>query len=158
MRTKNKKMKKSLLLVYIILLTTNTTFSQQQNRQKIKALKTAYITEALNLTPNEAEKFWPIYNMYTTKIQAFKKSLEGGIQHKVQLAGGIDFISNKETQKLIDEAILIEQQITDNKIKMVKELSKIISPKKIIQLKKSERDFNRRILRELSKRRKLQRQ
>ncbi|MCF6169136.1 sensor of ECF-type sigma factor [Lutibacter sp.] len=151
-------MKKLLLLVYIILLTTNTTFSQQQNRQKIKALKTAHITEALNLTPTEAEKFWPIYNMYIIKIQALKRSLEGGIQHKVQLAGGIDFISNKEAQKLIDEAILIEQQITDNKIRLVKELSNIISAKKIIQLKKAERDFNRRILREFGKRRKLQRQ
>jgi len=120
-------MKKSLLLIYLILFTTNTTFSQQQNRQKIKVLKTAYITEALNLTPTEAEKFWPIYNMYTTKIQALKKSLEGGIQHKVQLAGGIDYISNREAQKLIDEAISFEQQITDNKIRMVKELSKIIS-------------------------------
>ncbi|WP_144439105.1 hypothetical protein [Lutibacter profundi] len=151
-------MKKLLFLTYIILLTTNTSFSQQQNRQRIKALKTAYITEALNLSPNEAEKFWPIYNMYTTKIQALKMSLEGGLQHKVQLAGGIDYLSNKEAQKLIDDVILTEQQITDNKIKLVKELSKIISAVKIIRLKKAEKEFNRRILREFSRRKKLQRQ
>jgi len=151
-------MKKLLIIASIILLTTNATFSQQQNRQKIKILKTAYITNALNLTPHEAEKFWPIYNMYTNKIQTLKMSIEGGLQHKIQLAGGIDNMSNNQAQKLIDTALLNERKITDNKIKLVQELSKIISAKKIIQLKKAEREFNRRILREFSKRKRLQRQ
>lgn len=152
-------MKKQLLLLFILLLTTYFSFAQQQlNRQNIKALKVSYITTALNLTPKEAEKFWPVYNKYSDKIQTIKISLEGGFQHKIELAGGLENISETQAQKFINEIIVNEQQITDYEIQLIKELSKVISAKKIIRLKKAERDFNKRILQEYGKRRRQQRQ
>ena len=33
-----------------------------QKREQIKALKIAYITDELKLTPEEATKFWPLFN------------------------------------------------------------------------------------------------
>lgn len=147
-------MKKIFILLITILLTTSSVIAQQQvNREKIKVLKTAYITNALNLSPNEAEKFWPIYNLYSENIQKNKMQLEGGLQREIKFAGGIENLSDADAKKLIDKSILFEQKITDNKIKLVEELSKIISAKKIIMLKKAERDFNRRILQEFRKRR-----
>ena len=32
----------------------------QSKYEKMKAFKTAYLTEKLELTPKEAEKFWPV--------------------------------------------------------------------------------------------------
>ena len=151
------KMKKLLLLLFTLLLTTTSVVAQQQmNRQKMKALKTSYITNALDLTPKEAEKFWPVFNLYTHKIQNLRMSLEGGFHRSIQLAGGIENISEKQAQKLIDDVIVAEQQVTDYKIKLIQELSKIISAKKIVGLKKAEREFNRRILQEYGKRRRMQ--
>ena len=54
------------------------------SREKIKALKVAYLTEQLNLTSSEAEKFWPIYNrfekerykLYYVKRSEIKKRIE----------------------------------------------------------------------------------
>lgn len=40
--------------------------------QTIDALKTAYMTKELNLTPEEAQKFWPMYNGFTTEIKKAK--------------------------------------------------------------------------------------
>ncbi len=37
--------------------------------QTIDALKVAYITKELNLTPDEAQKFWPIYNGFSNEIK-----------------------------------------------------------------------------------------
>jgi hypothetical protein len=37
--------------------------------QTIEALKTAYITKDLNLTPDEAQKFWPVYNGFADEIK-----------------------------------------------------------------------------------------
>ena len=37
------------------------------NVSKIQAQRVAFFTERLNLTPAEAEKFWPIYNEYDAK-------------------------------------------------------------------------------------------
>ena len=156
MKIKNLKMKKLLLLVLTILLTTSSVVAQQQkNRQKIMLLKISYITDALNLTQKEAEKFWPVFNLYTHKIQTLKMSLEGGLQRKIEFAGGIENITDEQAQKLIDDVLISEQKIAKNKIKMIHELSKVISAKKIIRLRKADREFNRRILEEFGKRKRL---
>ncbi|MBN4082824.1 hypothetical protein JYT50_00395 [bacterium AH-315-A23] len=150
-------MKKILLILFIIMLTANVAIAQQhRNRQKITLLKTAFITDAINLTPKEAEKFWPIYNLYSDKIRASKMALEGGLQREIRFAGGVENLSDEQSQKIIDNVVLLEQQITDHKIKLIQELSTIISAKKIIGLKKAERNFNRRILQEYGKRRRMQ--
>ena len=150
-------MKKLLLIVFTIVLTTNFSFAQQQmNRGKIRILKTSYITNVLELSQKEAEQFWPVYNQYSNKIQKLKMQLEGGLKREIKFAGGIENLTNMEAQKLIDKFTQLEQQITDTKLILIKELSKIISAKKIIRLKKAERDFNRRILQEYGKRRRMQ--
>ncbi len=41
--------------------------------QSIDALKMAYITKELNLSPDEAQKFWPIYNYYSSEIKKARK-------------------------------------------------------------------------------------
>ncbi len=37
------------------------------NVSKIQAQRVAFFTERMNLTPSEAEKFWPMYNEYDIK-------------------------------------------------------------------------------------------
>jgi len=149
-------MKKILIILTLYLLSSTFLQAQQMQRQRIKLLKTSYLTDALNLTPKEAEKFWPVYNLYTVKIRALKIDSETSFQKEVRLSGGIDYITEKQAQKLINQYLIKEQQITDAKINMVHELSKIISSKKILLLKKSERSFNHRMLQELGKRRRMQ--
>ena len=41
--------------------------------QSVDALKMAYITKELNLTPDEAQKFWPVYNGYSNEIKKARK-------------------------------------------------------------------------------------
>jgi len=42
--------------------------------ERIEVLKMAYITKELNLTPDEAQKFWPVYNNYTQEIRAARQN------------------------------------------------------------------------------------
>ncbi len=149
-------MKKILLILAVLLFATSTVEAQKMNRQKIKLLKTSFITDAIDLTPSEAEKFWPVYNLYTNKIQKLKRSLDVEMQRKMKLPGGIENISEEEAQKTLNQMMSVELQIGDNKITMIKELSKIISAKKIVMLQKTERDFNRQILQEFGKRKRAQ--
>ena len=80
MRTKIINMKKTILFLTCLLFVFATTNAQQMmHRENIKLLKTSYITDALSLTPAEAEKFWPVYNIYTNKIHESKFKLENGI-------------------------------------------------------------------------------
>lgn len=40
-----------------------------QRAEKIKALYVAYITQQLNLTPDDAQKFWPVHAQYEAEIK-----------------------------------------------------------------------------------------
>ena len=48
-----------------------------QDGSRLEALKIAYITKNLDLSPEEAQKFWPVYNLYSAELkQATKTSLQ----------------------------------------------------------------------------------
>ena len=143
-------------ILFLLLITTNICAQQKEKRENIKLLKTAYITDALDLTSAEAEKFWPVYNIYSEKIQNLKFSMESGKHRKINSVGGIEQLSEEQAKKLIDESLKTELEISSNKTKMTIELSKILSAKKILKLQKAERDFNRRMLQEYGKRRRMQ--
>ncbi|HWB63743.1 MAG TPA: hypothetical protein VG603_09555 [Chitinophagales bacterium] len=41
---------------------------------RIEALRVAYITQQLNLTPEEAQKFWPVYNAYRSDLKTLMQN------------------------------------------------------------------------------------
>ncbi|MEO6230011.1 MAG: hypothetical protein ABJB11_02065 [Ferruginibacter sp.] len=40
-----------------------------KKQQDIEALKVAFISRELDLTPEEAQKFWPVYNQYSNELK-----------------------------------------------------------------------------------------
>lgn len=61
------------LLLFVLLLTGTTSLMAQQNRdEKIRALKIAFLTERLQLTSTEAQKFWPVYNKYEAEVEKIR--------------------------------------------------------------------------------------
>lgn len=58
---------KQKLNTYILVFLIGISFVTAQKKNgfsKIKTLKVNYISEALNLSPETAQAFWPIYNAY----------------------------------------------------------------------------------------------
>jgi len=120
-----------------------------KNNDKIKALKTAYITEALDLTPKEAEKFWPIYNQYDKKIMDLRFKKIHDLRNKMRTKENFDALSEKEAQNILVSFLNIERSILDEKSNLNKQLLKVISAKKILKLYRAEDSFNRRLLQRL---------
>lgn len=48
--------------------------NKQDRGEKIQALYAAFITQKLKLTPDEAQKFWPLHVQYNDEVQAVNKS------------------------------------------------------------------------------------
>jgi hypothetical protein len=48
---------------------------ENQKQEKIKALYVAFITEKLELTADEAQKFWPVHTQFTNEIKGVKQDL-----------------------------------------------------------------------------------
>lgn len=151
-------MKRFLLIFSIFFLVTTLVQGQNKNRQRIKLLKMSYITDALELSESEAEKFWPVYNQFTNKIQRLRREQDGGLVKEVARLNGLDNITEEQAQSLVEKSMQLESEISTAKRNMNKALAKIISARKILKLHKAEKDFNREILREYGKRRGMPRQ
>ena len=145
-------MKKKLLFIAVFLVCILSSVGQNKNRDRIKMLKISFISNAIDLTPNEAEKFWPVYNQHDTKIKQLKSQLERGNFNNSE---GLDSMSDKKAKELIDNILNKEGEILKLKKELVKELASVISAKKILKLQKAEHDFNRRMLQEFGKRRRM---
>ena len=140
-------MKKLLLIAFLVVA--STTLSAQNN-ERIKAFKMGYITEQLNLSTSEAEKFWPIFNEFEDKMSALRKRERDEIKQK--LRNGFDTMSDKEAELLITKSMDIAQQQHDLRMQLHKDLRGVISAKKIIKLKLVEDNFKRRLLEQYRKR------
>ena len=46
---------------------------------RVQALKIAYMTRQLNLTPDESTRFWPIYYSYTDELNRIRKETKNDV-------------------------------------------------------------------------------
>ncbi len=144
---------KRIILGISLLLLSSLTLVAQNNRGQIKALKTAFITNALELSPSEAEKFWPIYNQFEQNMHKFKAVKTQQIARTIRLAGGIEKLSESESERILKEFIDIDYNVANEKKKLHKNLTGIISSKKIIKLLRAEQNFNKELLKRLREKR-----
>jgi len=67
-------MKKLLLITILFCFGNYICIGQDQSKEeRLQALKMAYITKELKLTPEEAQQFWPVYNKYFDEIKAARR-------------------------------------------------------------------------------------
>lgn len=67
-------MKKFLLILTFVLQYNYFCDAQvREKTQTLEAVRVAFITKELNLTPSEAQQFWPVYNNYTAEIKSARK-------------------------------------------------------------------------------------
>ncbi|MEZ0004836.1 Spy/CpxP family protein refolding chaperone [Flavobacterium sp. 28YEA47A] len=132
--------------LFLILLVFGLTASAQDDkREQIKSLKTAFITTELSLTADEAAKFWPVYNAFDEKQFELKHQKMRALGKKID---AIDSMTDKEALAVINQMEDYENELFQNRRKLVSSLKSILSPVKILKLKKAEDDFNRKLLRQ----------
>lgn len=143
-------MKTKFLLPFLLLFVSTVSFSQgfRGKKEKVKALKVAYITDELNLTTEEAQRFWPIYNAFDDKQAELRHEKMKAILDRFE-PGSVEKLSEKEASSLLIQMELIEDNLFALRKKFIKELHAVLPAKKIIRLKKAEDDFNRQLLRQM---------
>ena len=140
-------MRTNKFLLIIIFLASIPLFAQSQMEEKkdqIRALKVGFITNELALTTDEAAKFWPIYNAYDDKqfeirhqkMKAFKQRMDADLEK----------MNEKEASALLTQMENTEDELYQMRKKFIANLKGVLPSVKIIQLKKAEDDFNRKLL------------
>lgn len=137
-------------IIHTIILTlfvSASLFAQKLDREKIKALKIAHITEQLDLTKTEAQKFWPIYN---ANEDAEDKLREQSMERRKEKR--LEDLSETEAKSLLLDMEKMEKQKVAIHSKMLNELLEILPAKKIIKLYQAERSFKHKMFEEYKKR------
>jgi Spy/CpxP family protein refolding chaperone len=117
----------------------------RKKKEQIKALKVAFITNELELTSDEATKFWPLFNAFEEKQQEIKKQKLKGYLKRVD-NDSFDNLSEKDATTMLSQMESTEDELYQLKKKFISNLKGVISPIKILKLKKAEENFNRKLL------------
>ncbi|GGF10586.1 sensor of ECF-type sigma factor [Flavobacterium limi] len=118
-----------------------------EKREKIKAYKVSFLTTELELTSTEAEKFWPIYNAYDDKQFELRHEKMKTYLRKLK-DDNVNSLSEKEASALLSQIESTDKELYFLREKYMSNLRKVLSAKKILKLKKSEDDFNRKLLKQ----------
>jgi len=116
----------------------------KEKREQIKTMKVGFLTTELELTSAEAEKFWPIYNAFEEK-EFELKHLKMRILIK-KYREGKEKMTEKEAVNLLNQFENNEEELFVLHKKFITNLKETLPALKIIRLKKSEEDFNRKLL------------
>lgn len=134
------------LLLTSIAINCNGQFKRKK-MEKIRAYKIAFLTEKLDLTSSEAEKFWPIYNVYNKKMIQLRVKERMSSRKKIKEIGGLDELSETEAKDIIEKMKSISEERYNTKTVFLDKIKSILSYKKILQLKIAEHEFDRKLFR-----------
>lgn len=134
------------IVLFAVLLSTQG-FAQGNTNTKeaLEAMKVSFITQKINLTPEEAQVFWPIYNQYETELDALRKKRK---DEKAAM-DDVSKIGDKEIEKLVDGEIIFRQQELDIIKKYHAQFKKILPVKKVALLYKAQEDYKKELLKQI---------
>ena len=119
----------------------------QEGMDKIESARIALITQRLELTPDQAERFWPLYREYTQQRQDLR-------QEFVNARNNLDKkeLSEEQTKQLLDQGLKLKERELDLDKRYLERLNKVITNRQLLELRKAEQDFRRMLLERLQNR------
>jgi hypothetical protein len=126
-------MKKIILLFSLFFALITGAFAQrgQHAGGNVEAIKIGYFTKKLELTPEEAQRFWPVYNQYINEIRQVR-------------------LQNTD----MDE-VSLEEKIVNVRKKYKSEFSRAIPEEKVNTFFKADKEFTNYLRKELQDRNEL---
>lgn len=150
MKTNNFNIK-TILIVFVLGMSF-LSFSQdkkakrEERQDKVKNLKIAYFTKELNLSTNESEKFWPIYNEMEEKMKNIRKGNKKSID---QLQENSESMSDDDFKKSMNQIFDTEMEETNVKKEYYNKMAGAIGYKKAGKVYRLEREFKVMLLKEM---------
>ena len=138
-------------LIFGLLLSTAAVMAQhkmgdraelEKKKEKIEAIKVAYITEELELTVAESQAFWPVYNELQSKEHELREKQRANFLSLKK----DEEISEKELETMIYKMSDIHIAIEELRKSYLDDFIDVLGAKKTLQLMKAEKEFGRRMM------------
>ena len=115
-------------------------------QEKMMSEKIAFITMELQLTPEEAQVFWPVYNQISQKNKETQKAMNKAYRTMVK-AMEEGSVSDKELNALLDDYLAALQAYKESGKGDVDQYRKVLPAKKVAKLYVAEENFRRHHIR-----------
>jgi len=125
-------------------------YAQEDRFEKYKSIKVAYITDQINLTPDEAETFWPVYHDFENKRN---KIHEERIKLTEHFRKNSETLSETEISKILDDYIGFYKAENELMIEYNNKLREILSPVKVMKLHIAEIQFRHHLIEKIKEQR-----
>ena len=124
--------------------------NNNEHWERFRNEKVAFFTTNLDLTPEEAQQFWPVYNQMEKEKRELQRKRHN-LEDKVRSAD--ENLSKEELIALTNEHVAISKTEADVREKYNNEFLKILPPLKVIKLYKAENEFRMHMFRKYRERR-----
>lgn len=141
------------LVTPLLLLLATVAFAQpgregkRQDKEKVAKLKIAFLTEELDLSIEESQQFWPVYNAYNKTREASENVIRTTMDG---LEKGT--LTDKSVQEAIDTVTLEKQNRAAAEAQFLKDAMAILGPEKTVKLMHAEHRFKRELARRMNAR------
>jgi hypothetical protein len=137
-------MKKLLTILTFVLFGTAIFAQNPEAKEKIESARIGFITERLGLTPEQAERFWPLYKEYRTK------NVEAATRYRRYRAEvDVNELTDDQSKRLVEMELEVKQRRLDLEKEYSKRMLDVISTQQVASLRKAEKDFRGILLRRL---------
>lgn len=117
-------------------------------QDKVKSEKIGFITMEVNLTPEEAQVFWPVYNKIATEKSELQKKVKESYAALLK-ALKEEGTTDQELDELLDNYLAAKHAVQDASRGDVAKYRKVLSGKKVAKLFVAEEKFRRQNIRNL---------
>ena len=116
-------------------------------KEKVEAMRIAFLTQKLDLSPEEAQKFWPVYNEFQKKREALNTKRRN--EYK-DLKANLDSLTDKQIESAVDGEMAFRQKNLDLEKEYHAKFKSVLPIRKVAILYRAEEQFTRKLLDELS--------
>lgn len=119
-------------------------------QEQVKAAKIGFITRELNLSEEEAQKFWPVYNKFDNEREAHRRKM---MALRLEANQDGDAMTEKEAEAAVEQYLQLRQEEVDLEKRFYQSVKKVLPAEKVARLFQAEKRFQRELLRNLQQRR-----
>ncbi|WP_019949305.1 hypothetical protein [Hymenobacter aerophilus] len=113
---------------------------------QLENARVAYITQKVSLTPEQAQKFWPLYNEFTAKRRDLNQRLR-------QLRPSqTDGLSDQQLRDNFNQSFKLREQDIDLEKDYFEKFQRVISVRQVAALFLAERQFTREVIKRVADR------
>jgi cell fate (sporulation/competence/biofilm development) regulator YlbF (YheA/YmcA/DUF963 family) len=113
-------------------------------KKKMMSEKIAFLTIEMNITPEEAQVFWPVYNQIENEKDA---ALVEVIQSYKALNTAVE--QNKDVEKCLNAYLNAQEKLRETDNKAAEQYKKVLPVEKVAKLYVAEEKFRRQHIRKL---------